>query len=105
MPCDTIQTTEIQWGENTNIEILGEALEALGFRITSKSEKSLAATHPRGTRLEYECGSREMSIRGNFDESELRRAYSTKVVERTSKKFGWQLKKTAENKFQALRRF
>lgn len=108
MPCNTIQTAQIELGK-MEPSLFVKALEELGL-------------HPRlsqnGERIGFDNGSfhiptgkATLQLRGSFygkTEDEIlagfKVAYSKQIVFSQAKKFGWQMKEIAQNKWEVVRR-
>ena len=41
MPCYTIRTTSVEWGQNTDTKLMAEAAQKLGFRVLAQTEDTL----------------------------------------------------------------
>lgn len=102
MPCDTIQTSTVKMEMRAdNEKFLLNALSSLGYYATKIGE-TIAFRNNRGTETGvFAKGELTITSRNpeSFDLNKLKRAYSTEVVKNTAKKYGWELKPTAENKF------
>lgn len=98
MPCDRIQRTDVDLGK-VDPTLLAAALNAL----------HLNAVH-QGERIYFRNGSYQngtLTLQGvNVDErtATIKQAYSGQVVRSTAKKYGWQVKEVAQNKFQVVKR-
>jgi len=100
MPCNTRQTSVIQWNANTDVVLLQLALQAEGFSAV-KVEDGLRfeAGYTRGW---FRDGT--MRIEGVIDENSLKRAYSAQVVKSAAKRFGWAVQQRSAQEFQVTRR-
>lgn len=105
MPCDTIQTSEIDLGKIGDWSLMQKALEEMGYRVTKNAEGLLFGNGRNGGKLyldgrcELQGAATELSV------NEIKRAYSTEAVKLASAKFGWKLAQTSDRKFVAQRRF
>jgi hypothetical protein len=91
MPCDTIQTSEVDL-KNPNMSILMQALHNKGLNPRLSSDgQSIAFTG--GT---FKNG--VIETRGNLEASEIKIAYSEQIVNYAAKQFGWKVEvdKTAK---------
>jgi len=99
MPCYTITTVKLVL-TNANLDLLKKALEGIGYTAVKYGDKLFwkngSYDKTKGT-LSLVKGTEEQ---GNV----IRRAYSTEVLKKNAAKFGWQLKKTQDNKYQLLKR-
>lgn len=86
MPCDQIQTVEVEFKEGTDLDALALALEGLG----------LTAVRRVGNRVEFgegtfEAGRFEFWGR-SLDREQIARAYTKATVLNQSERFGWTAK-------------
>ena len=100
MPCDTIRTTTVELGSSTNTELLLAALNELG--LSAYRQSATIIRFGRGEFFDATTGRLEVAT--SRDVNEIKRAYSNQVVLAQAKKFGWQLKKVAQNKYAVQRR-
>ncbi len=122
MPCWLKQTTPVDLGPNTSIELLTAALRSLGFEVNSERYSA-----ERGYKFSADCfKSNEFhrmsvvitndnkiqigyaSTAATVETSKLnaiKRAYSTEVVKATANRFGWRLQQKQQDQFVAMRRF
>lgn len=107
MPCDTISTMGIDLGK-VDPELLFKALQALNLSPV-KYEQMGRITWDNGY---YDLQTKQATIRTSAMQGEgsvesvtasIKRAYSAEVVKATAKKYGWQLKQTAEFKYQVIK--
>ena len=117
MPCWTVAKSEVKLA-GMNPELLKAALAALGFKVneseySKRFNASLSADRfSDGTSgvvsldgtVTVNASSRATDALGKVV-NEVKRAYSVQVVQAASKKFGWNVKQTSENKFAVTRRF
>jgi len=109
MPCDTIQTTTVDFGKADHA-LLAKALKELGWNVTAVAADGIEANNARGESLEFSDGRFEISGNGYstpvLDEKEVRRAYSRQVVNYAAQRFGWSLKQNPadKNKFTATKK-
>lgn len=78
MPCYTQSSATVQFGKNTDTEILRLALASLGI-----SSASYAFNSATGELTTFRAS--------KYDLAAIKRAYSEQVVIATAKKNGWQL--------------
>lgn len=122
MPCWLKQTTPVDLGPNTSIELLTTALRGLGFHINDQNYSA-----QRGYKFSADCFTRNdfrrMSVVVTNDNkieigyastdarvlpdklNAIKRAYSTEVVKSTANRFGWRLQQKEQNQLVAMRRF
>lgn len=105
MPCYTQQSSVVELGQQTDVKLLAKALEGLGYTVWVQ----------RGT-IEFSQGGSNygsfkdgrLTVTGLYSDEEdkkvFKRAYSTEVVRAASARFGWQVKESAPNTFQVVRR-
>lgn len=107
MPCDTIQTTSIDFGK-ADTPLLAKALGKLGWTVANVNKNGLTARNQKGESLSFRDGTFEVQgasyTAPKFDQAEVRREYSRQVVGYAAQRFGWSLKQTADNKFTATRK-
>lgn len=93
MPCDTIQTTKVEFGQNTDPKLLAEALKVLGYHdIHGNLMQRLA----RGEKFDG-----TLNLRGSNVEQQTRnikREYSKQVVLSQASKFGFKVEALTDNK-------
>lgn len=116
MPCWTVAKSEVKL-QGLNPEFLRAALTALGFSINTAEY-----SQRRGYSFSADRFSDGVSVVIALDGTvsvnaseratdltklgnEVKRAYSVQVVQAASKRFGWSLKQTSENKYAVQRRF
>lgn len=112
MPCYRIQNTRIELGKNTNAEYMLAALNALGLNALSKAARYHASGKPAGTRIfftggNYDSETGQLTLQGADAETRadvIKRAYMNQATQATVRKFGFQIKQTGPNKFQAIKR-
>lgn len=109
MPCDSIQTAQVNFNlDATDLNLLKLALEGLGYTVSqvgSKLNFYLDRKQASGTWENGKFSARVYGSADEFDVNEVKRAYSKEVVKYASKRFGWTLKETTQNKYEAQRRF
>src|ERR1039458_423510 len=103
MPCDTIILNRV----DLNLADCGILLAALGRMsgVTSVREFAGQVTFDRGYQT-YVIREGKLVGPGEVGPlaDEIKRAYSKEVVDRTAKKFGWQVRQKAPNKFEVIKR-
>lgn len=88
MPCYTIQTTEIQFGQKTDTALLTKALAALGLS---------PAQMPNGIQFRngsFNSATGNLTLQGVDTESrttQLRQAYGAEIAKREAARHGWTL--------------
>jgi len=94
MPCDTIQTNQVEFNlEHTDINLLKAALESLGFNVRQPSNGRLVFYNSSSSGSFHDGLLDTQSSFGEFDVNAVKRAYSEQIIKATSKRFGWDLKK------------
>jgi hypothetical protein len=108
MPCDTIQTTTIEWSEKTDLEALHAALLMSGFEV-ALTETGLKARHKRTwdvITFESATGTLRVVSTGRWTGgAALKREYSQQIVQKAAQRFGWTLKDKNSNRLQAVKRY
>lgn len=91
MPCNTIQTSKIEFkADATNVDLLSDALRALGFNVNRQGD--VLGFSKSGAYGKYAITSGELEVASPFlDAAAVKRAYSEQVVMSQAKKFGWQV--------------
>jgi len=99
MPCYTITTVKLVL-TNANLDLLKKAIEGMGYVVDRYGEKLFWRNGS------YDKVKGTLNLVGGTEEqgNAIRRAYSTEVLKKNATKFGWQLKKVKENKYQLLKR-
>lgn len=101
MPCDTIQTNQIELGA-MNAELLKRALKALGAAGVYVDRTGAYFTlqgvpcQIRGGKLIIEEGNERLA-------DVLKREYSVQTVKYTAQRNGWSLKKVAEYQYEVTK--
>jgi hypothetical protein len=91
MPCNTIQNSKIELlAQSTDLSLLRDALEQLGFHVLARSQTKLTF-YRDGQQGFFDKSSGQLQLAESWDSSEIKRAYSTQVIESQAKRFGWQL--------------
>ena len=100
MPCWTVRTTTLST-QKFDHKLLEQALQALGYRVNRSGPRvSWNGGHYENGEILFREGAEIAARTLNL----IKQAYSTQIVMQTSRKYGWQLKQTAANKFQVVRR-
>lgn len=101
-PCDSItyNTLELKAADR---ELLIAALKELGFEVADHGRVLNAS---RGG-LSVAIRDGQVRVQAGYEQvvRDIRAGYSRQVVRSASRKFGWALKQTQQNKFVAQRRF
>lgn len=88
MPCDTIQTYEVNLGK-VSPKLMVQAIEAMGIQA-----RLMADGHTiRFSRSTLNCETGVGQLQDNIGINQLKRAYSMEVVKTQAKRFGWNIKK------------
>lgn len=98
MPCWTISTVKVDFGKIASPELLEQTLDSLGLNPQRNGNK---IHFGRGEWINVQSG--ESLLQQGRDVAELKRAHSKTIVQTQAKRFGWQVKEVAENKFEIVR--
>ena len=101
MPCDTIQTTDIVFGANTNHDRMVDGLKM----IELSPYQSGGYIHFNGGA--YNTDTNILTLQGsNVDQrtAEVKQAYSAAVVKAQARKFGWKLEETGRFQYAVTKR-
>jgi hypothetical protein len=98
MPCYTITTVSLEL-KNANLEMLKAALTKLGMYGIYSTDK---AVNWSGGSYNKETG--KLTVTNTTLGNRIKQAYSGEVVKSQAKRFGWQLKEVAENKYEIIKR-
>ena len=98
MPCNTMTRVKLELN-NANLELLKKALEVLGYRVYEQTEQVLRWVGGR-----YDKTSGKLIIDDEKTGNAIRRGYTAELVKKQATRFGWQIKKTGENKFAIIKR-
>ena len=105
MPCDTVQTSTVEWKASTDSKLLFQALEALRLSPRAKTYGSLNFIEFRGGTYDPTAGQLDLQARDpEALTKQIKQAYSAEVVKSQAKRFGWLLKETAPFKYQIVKR-
>lgn len=90
MPCYTVQKSKVEFlAKSTDMNLLANALRGLGFSVTQTPEG--LSFEKAGFSGSYASNSGCLQLDESWDGNEVKRAYSTQVVESQARKFGWRL--------------
>ena len=98
MPCWTIQTTSIKFGEKTDVSALADAIRAMGGNVWSQTSKSLDFALDRSLRGTFRNGILQASGATKLDHAWVKRAYAEQVLRKAAKKKGWTVKRVKGKK-------
>lgn len=101
MPCDTIREVKVDAGKFQK-EYLLAALKDLG--LEPEEHKNGTITFGRGEKYNPATGQITQSYGSGTPVEKIKQSYAAAIVQAQAKRFGWQLKKTAGNKFEVLKR-
>jgi len=93
MPCDSVISTTCEFlATSTDVHLLAEALQSLGYRVR-ETESGLQFTNGTvsGTYDKASGRLQSASRYDTLDTAEVKRAYSVSVVNSQAKKFGWKI--------------
>ena len=100
MPCYTITTAKLEL-KNANPTLLKKAIEKLMGKGTQFQEARGVLYFNGGT---YTKATGILEVRNEAVGRQIKRNYSGEVVYAQAKRFGWQVKQTAENKYEIIKR-
>jgi hypothetical protein len=88
MPCYTNNIATVEFGKNTDLDLLALAMKEIGETVYSRTATTLDAYAVRfkDGKLEYDADNFTLAQVAN-----LKRAYSEQVITQTAKRNGWQL--------------
>lgn len=100
MPCNTITTVKLEL-KNANLNLLRKAVESvIGNGIHTQTKDRM--TWANGGSYNRETG--VMTSYYAQDLKTINKAYSAEVVKDQAKRFGWQIKQTAQYQYQIIKR-
>ncbi len=92
---------------NGDLSVLKSALEAAGYQVFEDKERGWLSFRDSTGQRNYRSGTfrnGQFTTQEGIDVDEIKKEYANEAVARSAKKFGWAVKKTAENKFRLTRR-
>lgn len=101
MPCDQIRYQQVEY-KAANQDLLKAALVRAGYEVTEIGA-GLRFWHKTTTQSGSFANGKFTVVEGT-DVDAIKREYAAEAVERAQKKFGWAVKKTADNKYRLTRR-
>jgi hypothetical protein len=110
MPCDQISVVAVQWTEkNTDLGLLAAALKELGLMpnlgVDQKTIVFAGGTFRNGQfNFDSTLYSRVSAAQASEKVAEIKRAYSSQIVQSQAKKFGWQIKPLGKYKWEVTKR-
>jgi hypothetical protein len=107
MPCDSIRRNVVNF-DAADLDILVAAVTACGHLDAAILDERGVATlrfRDRDTGEPCRYADKRLNVPATMDVDEIKRAYSQKTLQVAAKRFGWQMKSVAENKFVARRSF
>lgn len=103
MPCDTIQTCEVDL-KVADTELLEEALKAMGAR-TARTIDGGGMFFYDGSRFSIEAGRIICPVGREYVADLVKQAYARAAVGKAAKRFGWSVKADTKQKLKLTRRF
>jgi hypothetical protein len=108
MPCNTVTTNKIQWKATTDPKLLKLAFEQMGLKVIEIGGEMVGVAGRYDYRVaSYNDKTHTLTTYSNpilnFTEADYKVGYSNQVVQRQAKMAGWQIKKTAKNKYELTR--
>lgn len=88
MPCYTVQTATVQFGKNTDLALMAEALKSLGYGMVKVQNDRV---YFYGGTFDKASGNLTWEGYVTVDVPAVKRAYSEAVICQTAKRNGWQL--------------
>jgi hypothetical protein len=85
--------------KDASLDLLKKALESLGYRVYDQTEQELKWIGGR-----YNKADGKLTISDVTTGNAIRRGYTAELVKKQATRFGWQIKKTGENKFAIIKR-
>lgn len=90
MPCDTIQTSQVEFlAKSTDASLLEAGLRALGYTVETYGAITRFSRYGRTATYEHMTG--KLTMPEEWDSNAVKRAYSEQVVNTTAKKNGWKV--------------
>lgn len=108
MPCDTIQISTIDLDQVADVDLMADALVALGW-VVNRHSGGLNA-YGVGASIQVAAnGHAQLSSENAASLPELKSAiaqeYSHQVVQQTARTYGWDVEETPERKYVLTRRY
>lgn len=100
MPCYTITTVTLEL-KQADTAALKKALESLGLDPYVSSYNEQQINFRNGS---YDRSTGKLTVRNEETGKAIKRAYSAELVQMQAKRFGWQVKKISENKYEIIKR-
>lgn len=94
MPCDSISTISIDLGK-VDPGLIQLALREMG--LSNITQTGTRVYFGRGEYIDTATGQSQLAA--GREVAEIKRAYSAQVVQATAKRFGWQIKQNAQDKY------
>jgi len=95
MPCDTIQTSKVEFlAQSSDPTLLTEALQKLLFDVVALDDRLVFRKPDQNGYYRsgsYDRRSGRLELHSAWDVNDIKRAYSERIVESQARKFGWQL--------------
>jgi hypothetical protein len=99
MPCDTITTVNLEL-KNANLDLLKKAIKSVTGEEAEIYNLGLVW---RGGRT-YNKLSGILTARTDEEAKLIKQSYSAEIVKMQAQRFGWQVKQTANFKYQIMKR-
>lgn len=103
MPCNTITTVKLEL-KNVDLELMRKALIGLGKSPHVLYNTRLVWTGKGRVTESYDKTTGQLTVRDETTGGLVKRAYSEQVLLRNAARYGWQVKKTADNQYTMVRR-
>lgn len=90
MPCDTVQTSKVEWlATSTDTDLLMKGLTALGYDVEKRGNVIYFSKYGRTGTFDKATG--KLTLDSSWDGAEIKRAYSEQIVESQASKHGWKI--------------
>jgi len=99
MPCDTITQVSLEL-TNANLDLLKKAIEEI-TGCTARQYKETSLEWARGS---YDKRRGLLSCRDTVEAENIKRQYAAETVKAKAARFGWQVKKVDQFKYQVIKR-
>lgn len=104
MPCDSIRTTDVKFGPNTDPDMMLAAMTTLGLSPVKQGD----VIYFRGG--QYHTKTHTLTLQEYGRDSvedrtaKMKQAYSGEVVKSQAKRFGWKIQQTGEFEYEVTKR-
>lgn len=96
MPCDTIQTSTVEFlATSTDVSLFIAALKAQGYQVSTYD--TTVNFYKYGRSGQYESTTGRLQLPEEWDGNEIKQGYAEQVVTSQAKRQGWKLEWTTNN--------